>query len=630
MAQQPESMGPCIVPAMQEPEGARPRARSPFAAAFLSLIFPGLGQLYAGAPARALAFAATPILFIALLAGIGLRMSRVELIGMVLNPFVLSSVFVVNLIVLGYRLVAIIDAYRVADYMNAHQPGAAPATGGRWLARNPLSIAGLLAVILVMAASHVVVARYDMLALSVLDSGCIFIGNDTTSDCAADATPSPGASGAAASATATPGESVDAGDTPVPATTPEGSALPQVSIPPWNGTDRLNILVIGSDQRAGDVTHNTDTMIVVSIDPTSKQVVMFSLPRDTVDVPVPPGPARRVYGNVYRGKINSFWSSVRKRDDLFPGDPKRNLPGYNGLKAILGNLYNIPIKYFVEVNFDGFKQIVDTMGGVTINVQMPVSDDRFPSTDNSLRRIYIPSGIQHMTGAAALQYARSRHGSNDFDRGIRQQRVLLSLREQADPQALIPQLPTLVQALQQTVKTDIPVNQLAPLLGLASEIDTKNIRSYVFAPPFYQKEFLSSPRGYIIEPYISRIKSAVQEALSSNPGDEAERQKLAQEAADLWVMNGTADSQRGTALAGFLDWRGITASAPRQKPAGAIPAQTKIVAYNGALEDNPDTVAYLEQTFGVTVTEADDPAIRTDFILTVGKNTPNLEAPLAP
>jgi len=615
---------------MQEPEGARPRARSPFAAAFLSLIFPGLGQLYAGAPARALAFAATPILFIALLAGFGLRMSRVELIGMILNPLVLSSVFVVNLIVLAYRLVAIIDAYRVADYMNAHQPGATAASGGRRFARNPLSIAGLLAVLLVMAASHVVVARYDMLALSVLDSGCIFIGDDTSSDCAADATPSPGASGAGATATATPDESVDAGDTPVPATTPEGSALPTVSIPPWNGTDRLNILVIGSDQRPGDVTHNTDTMIVVSIDPASKSVVMFSLPRDTVDVPVPPGPARRAFGSTYSGKINSWWSAVRHRNDLFPGDPKKNLPGYNGLKAILGNLYGIPIKYFVEVNFDGFRQIVDTMGGVTINVQMPVTDDRFPSTDNSLRRIYIPSGIQHMTGAAALQYARSRHGSNDFDRGIRQQRVLLSLREQVDPQALIPQLPALVQALQQTVKTDIPVSQLAPLLGLASEIDTKDIRSYVFAPPFYQKEFLNSPRGYIIEPYIGRIKSAVQEALSANPGDEAERQKLAQEAADLWVLNGTSDSQRGSNLAGFLDWRGISASAPRQKPAGPVPAQTRIVAYNGALEDNPDTVAYLQQEFGVTVTEQNDPAVSADFIVTIGKNTPNLEAPQAP
>src|SRR5215470_7570596 len=104
-------MGPCIVPAMHEPEGSRPRARSPFAAAFLSLIFPGLGQLYAGAPTRALAFAAAPILFIAL----------------VLNPFVLSSVFVLNLIVLAYRFVAIVDAYRVAEYMNAHAAGVASA-----------------------------------------------------------------------------------------------------------------------------------------------------------------------------------------------------------------------------------------------------------------------------------------------------------------------------------------------------------------------------------------------------------------------------------------------------------------------------------------------------------------------
>ena len=83
------------------------------------------------------------------------------------------------------------------------------------------------------------------------------------------------------------------------------------------------------------------------------------------------------------------------------------------------------------------------MGGVTINVQVPVSDDRFPATDGRLRRVYIPSGIQHMNGAEALRYARSRHGSTDFDRGVRQQRVLLSLREQADPQALIPRLPQL-------------------------------------------------------------------------------------------------------------------------------------------------------------------------------------------
>ena len=95
----------------------------------------------------------------------------------------------------------------------------------------------------------------------------------------------------------------------------------------------------------------------------------------------------------------------------------------------------------------------------------------------------------------------------------------------------------------------------------------------------------------------------------------------------MWVLNGTSDKNRGTRLAGFLDYHGLAASAPRQKPPGAVPADTTIVAYNGAETEYPATIAYLEKTFGVTVTTADDPAIRTDIIVTVGKATPDLEAP---
>ena len=621
-----DSMGPCILPAMHEPEGARPRVRSPFAAAFLSLIFPGLGQLYAGAPTRALAFAALPILFIALVAGVTLRMNRIELIGLVFNPLVLSSAFVLNLVILVYRLIAIIDAYRVAEYMNANATSGDGRGGRARIRHNPASIAGLLAIVLVMTGSHIVVARYDMLALDVVDSDCIFIGGDSSA-CDVDETPS---SGATTQPSRDPSEpTAEPTETPEPEATPAGSALPTVDIPPWDGKERLNILLIGSDQRPGEGTHNTDTLIVVSIDPITKQVAMFSLPRDTVDVPIPPGPARGYFGSVYTRKVNAFWTSVRKRNDLFPGDAKKNLPGYNGLKALMGNLYGLDVKYFVEVNFDGFKNVVDAMGGVTINVQVPVSDDRFPSVNGSLRRVYIPSGIQHMTGAEALRYARSRHGSNDFDRGIRQQRVLLSLREQADPQDLIPRLPALVKALQSTVKTDIPQGQIAALLGLASTVDTKNIRSYVFTPPFYQKEYLSSPRGYIIVPNVPKIRAAVRDAFTTDPADEALRQDLAEEGGVVWVLNGTSDGDRGTRLAGYLDWRGLAASSPRQRPTGPVPANTTIVVYNGAAARLPDTIAYLQKTFGVIVEERTDPAVRTDIVITIGTSTPDLEAPQA-
>jgi hypothetical protein len=207
------------------------------------------------------------------------------------------------------------------------------------------------------------------------------------------------------------------------------------------------------------------------------------------------------------------------------------------------------------------------MGGVTINVQVPVSDDRFPSINGGLRRVYIPSGIQHMDGSQALRYARSRHGSSDFDRGARQQRVLLSLREQADPQDLIPRLPELIDALSSAVSTDIPSNQLAPLLGLASQVDTKNIRSYVFAPPFYGVESARNAPVYYIRPNVSKIRAAVRDAFTADPADEALRQTLAQEGGGVWVLNGTADSGRGTRVANYLDYHGLAASAPRGKPA---------------------------------------------------------------
>ncbi len=613
---------------MHEPEGARPRVRSPFAAAFLSLIFPGLGQLYAGAPLRALAFAAGPILLLALAAGTILRVDRIALLGFLIDPTVLNAVFFVNLAILVYRLVAIIDAYRVAAFLNAADASGDGRAGRARIARNPLSIAGLIAIVLVMAGSHVVVARYDMLAQGFLDNGCIFI-SDPDKECALDATPSPGQ---AATPTPSDDEGTAAGptDSPVPEETPAGSALPQVSIPPWDGKERLNILLIGADQRPGEGTFNTDTLIVVSIDPVSKQVAMFSLPRDTQGVPIPPGPARNVFGSVYSGKINAWWTNIHRRTDLFPGSVKNGTVGYNGLKAIMGYLYGLDIKYFVEVNFDGFQKVVDTMGGVTVNVQVPVSDDRFPSINGGLRRVYIPTGIQHMNGVEALRYARSRHGSNDFDRGARQQRVLLSMREQADPASLIPKLPQLIDAIGSAVSTDIPPDQIAPLLGLASQIDTKNIRSYVFAPPLYGTESRPGAPVYTIQAKVSKIRAAVRNAFTTDPADEAQRQDLASEGAAVWVLNGTSDSGRGTAIAGYLDYHGLAASAPRQRPAGPVPADTTIVVYNGAEANMPDTIDYLQKTFGVTITTKTDPAVAADVVITIGRGTPVLEAPAGP
>lgn len=594
---------------MQQQQEARPRARSAFAAAFLSLLFPGLGHAYARTWYRAVAFAAAPFLLLALLAGAAISYN-IEVLGVALQPPVLVGILLGNVVAYLYRIVAAVDAYRVVGYLNRVADGGAGGLGPARARLAPISLAGLLAVLLVMGGAHAAVAYYDLQALTAVEN--IFNPFDTGGGTGASAVPgTPGASGGVAS--------------PDPSLPPpvSGGATAAPALVPWNGSGRLNVLLIGTDKRPNEGTWNTDTLIVASIDPASRQVAMFSLPRDTVGVPLPPIPARSVFGATWNRKINALFGQARARPDLFPGG------GYEGLKQTLGYLYGIPINYFVEVDFGGFKTVVDALGGVTVNVQVPVVDDYYPGDDGTLR-VYIPTGVQHMTGSQALVYARSRHGSSDFDRASRQQRILVSIRQQADFATLIQHLPALVQSTSRAIKTDYPIAKLPQLVDLASRIDVGNLRSFVFSPPYYGIE--GYPGGiYTLSPNVPRIRAAVASAFDFDPRVEAQRQAVAQEGARVWVLNGTGGTGTAAAVAGYLDFRGVAASAPNQRPAAAgVPANTILRVYNGAEAKLPLTMALLEEVFGVTALPVADPAVRVDVVVTTGRKTPTLEAPVLP
>ena len=597
---------------MQPRQGAQPRAKSAFAAAFLSLLFPGLGHAYAAAWTRALGFAAPPILLLALGAGLAIRAGGPEIVGFVARPDVLAGIFVFNGALFLYRAVAAVDAWRLVRHQNAWLAAGGGKLGAPRLRMDPLSIAGLAAVILVMSTAHVAVARYDLLALEFVN--CTFGGGDATCD-EPEPSADPGAS-AGASSDASPIEPSPSADP-----SPIGSALPDVTIPPWDGTERLNILLIGSDQRPKEGSYNTDTLIVLSIDPQTKRVAMFSLPRDAVGVPVPPGPARRVWGSTYEGKINSWFTQNRRRADLWPGNDRSR--GYNALKAILGHLYGLDIKYYVEVNFAGFEKVIDAVGGVTVNVQIPVTDDRYPA--GRLRRIFIPSGLQHMTGKEALIYARSRHASSDFDRAARQQRLLISLRAQTDVGKIVGRIDELLRAVGKSVKTDIPVAELPKFLGLADSVDLRDVRSYVFAPSLYGTE--GYERGlYVLRVRADKIRAAVKGAFSGSPVLEEQRAALSAEGASIWVLNGTGQAARAQNLAAWMENRGLNASAPRQRP-DAKPTKTRLVVYNGAESRLPGTVAFLEKSLKTKAILLADPAARVDVVVTVAPDTPRLEPP---
>ena len=612
---------------MSTPQRA-PRSRSAFAAAFLSLLFPGLGHAYAGAYARALAFAALPLLSLALLGGIVLRADKTDLIGFLIQQPVLIGLFAVNVIALLYRIVAAVDAWQVARFLNAVDASGGGRLGRVRLPLSPLSVAGLLAVLLVMTGGHVAVARYNALALDF--ERCVFSEDGDPSCTSSTASGGPGES-VAPDDSPEPDGSGDAStsptSTPEALPTPEGTAgtgTPAPTLPPWDGKERLNVLMVGSDQRESGESFNTDTMIVVSVDPATGQVAMFQVPRDMADVPVPAN-ARSVWGSVYRGKINSWFTQNRNRTDLWPGKSAQ-ARGFASLKAILGELYGLDIRYYVMVNFDGFVKVVDTLGGVQVNVQMPVAESTYPLDSGHSGRIYIPAGPQHMTGTQALIYARSRHRATDFDRGRRQQRVLVSLRDQMSAQAIIANLPGLVDALKGSVKTDIKTSDLPKLLALAEGVDTKNIRSYVFAPSVYATEYQNSPRGYIITPNVPRIRRAVKDAFKVTPAVLALRDRLGTEAARVWVINASGRTGLAADAADYFAYNGLEASAPNQRSDNL--AKTRVVVYNGAEAEMPETIAYLEEVLGLTVTTATDPLVTVDMIVTLGKDAPKLEAPV--
>ena len=408
---------------------------------------------------------------------------------------------------------------------------------------------------------------------------------------------------------------------PTPEPTPIGSAVPNVSIPPWDGKERLNILLIGADTQGGG--HRTDTMITVSIDPVTKQVAMFSLPRDTKGVPIPPGPARSVWGRTYGDKINAFFINNRRRADLWPGSDKTR--GYNALKAVLGELYDLDIKYFVEVDFDGFKDIVNAMDGVTVNVQIPVVDDAYPAGKARNRRLYIPSGLQHMTGAEALRYARSRNTSSDFDRAARQQRLLLSMREQADPQELIPRLPELVEGPQEVDQDGHPAR---PDRRAAGPRLRRRHREHPLVRVLPAALPAGSPDGLLDDPVHRPHPGRGQEGLqyATRPTRPVARSWPAR-ARRSGCSTGPA---RRTAA---RDWRATSSTRAwrpprrdRSRKARSRPRR-RSSSTTAPRPSMAETIAYLEKRFKTTVTTATDPTVRADIVITIGQDTPNLEPP---
>ena len=175
--------------------------------------------------------------------------------------------------------------------------------------------------------------------------------------------------------------------------------------------------------------------------------------------------------------------------------------------------FGIHINYYAWVGLSGFENVINTFGGINIDVNHPVLDDTYPNdtTGNdpySAIRLYIPAGAQHLDGTRALEYVRSRHGDleGDFGRSARQQQVLLALKDKITQTNFLPELPTLANELSGSVRTDMSIPTLTQFAPLLTQLNSNDIHRYILEPPQYSSLGVS-PDGTqdIVEPNMSAI-----------------------------------------------------------------------------------------------------------------------------
>ena len=269
--------------------------------------------------------------------------------------------------------------------------------------------------------------------------------------------------------------------------------------------ERINVLLVGVDKLPNRAATLTDTMMVASLDPVGKTVSLLSVPRDLIDTPLG-------NGDVFGPKLNSLLGYADAHHDQFPKG------GMRTLEDAVGSLLGIPIHYYARIDFVGFIDMVDAVGGVDVTVTKGFEDPGYDGFGFGKRGWSITAGPHHLDGPNALAFARSRKaaGESDFTRAARQQQILVALRDQATSGGnLLFQLPGLLDAVGRTIRSDVPVDKLPALAAIMEEVSKRNVVSAVIRFPLVHPK--STRFGDSQEPDLAAIR-AVAADLFPAPG----------------------------------------------------------------------------------------------------------------
>jgi polyisoprenyl-teichoic acid--peptidoglycan teichoic acid transferase len=295
-----------------------------------------------------------------------------------------------------------------------------------------------------------------------------------------------------------------------PTAIPEG---PDFSDMDWMQRGRLTVLITGSDQAPDRGGARTDAMIVATLDLETGQPVLFSVPRNYGDIPLPDDVASVMGTDTYTGMLKWLYGEAQAHPELAPEGAD---PGMVALKGAISELLGIHIDYYAMVDMGGFIELVDALGGVEIDVKEPLIVRLLsPIEGEGWQQFEIMPGEQTLDGHEALAYSRSRTGTTDYDRMQRQRCVVQAITQQADLQTILLRFSGLMDVVRDNVVTDIPLEMLPDLVMLRDIVETDQIVSIGFAPPEFHVG--RSSGGHNLPAY-ELILETVESALE-NPED---------------------------------------------------------------------------------------------------------------
>ena len=285
------------------------------------------------------------------------------------------------------------------------------------------------------------------------------------------------------------------------------------AVDPWEGVKRVNLLLVGSDAGDDRMGVRTDSMVEVSIDPQTGAAVLISIPRSLERAPIPASnPLHALYPNGYycpnakpgdECLINAIWALAEENKSLFKNNPN---PGLSSIRDVVGEVTGLHVDYSTVIDLAGFSQLVEAMGGVTVNVT-----ERLPMDGHVVGGVvrdnlgWIEPGVQKLDGVQALWYARSRITTDDFSRQRRQRCLVAALIDQVNPVTMLSKYPDLARVAKDNVSTDLQVSQLPAWVDLVQRIQKGSITSLTFSLDNL------SPAN----PDFAKIRRLVQEAITT-------------------------------------------------------------------------------------------------------------------